>query len=426
MLLKFISVPAGVTSGVSIPMSHLSLISCAVLFGTLALSSCAREGASASANGAAAPAQAVRAVQATSANVPLEIAAIGNVEASSTVEVKARVTAPVVRVHFVEGQDVRQGQLLFELDAEPFQRQLAEIEANIARDIANAKQAEANIARDSANWKNLEAIARRSLQLKKEGIFSSEQADQAATNADAAKAAVDAGGAAVESAKAGERANRARLQETRLVLDYTKIYAPISGRAGVISAQLGSLAKQHDNTLVTLLQSAPVHVSFSVPENLLPQVRRYQSQKPMTIVAIADGNRASTGVLNFIDSAVDVTTGAIKLKALFTNADRVLWPGQFVNVRARLNVEQDRVLVASQAVQTGPKGKYVWVLDAPNSGVSMRDVTVLRLYTPPGMVEQSVIGSGLSAGESVISEGQKRLGPNAKVRLLPPGPTAAN
>ena len=104
----------------------------------------------------------------------------------------------------------------------------------------------------------------------------------------------------------------------------------------------------------------------------------------------------------------------------------MLWPGQFVNVRARLNVEQDRVLVASQAVQTGPKGKYVWVLDAANSGVSMRDVTVLRLYTPPGMVEQSVIGSGLSAGESVISEGQKRLGPNAKVRLLPPGPTAAN
>ena len=378
---------------------------------------CSKEGAAASAN--APPAQAVRTTQATAADVPLEIAAIGNVEASATIEVKARVTSPVVKVHFTEGQDVREGQLLFELDPEPFQRQLAEIEANIARDVANAKQAEANITRDQANWKNVEAIAKRSVQLQKEGILSREQSDQSVTNADAAKAAVDAGRAAVESAKAGERANRARLQETRLSLDYTKIYAPISGRAGVIATKQGSLAKQHDNTLVTLLQSSPVHVSFSVPENLLPQIRKYQALRPMTIVAVT-AETSTSGVLNFIDNAVDTTTGAIRLKALFTNADKLLWPGQFVNVRARLDVEQQRVLVSAQAVQTGPRGKFVWALNAADNTVSMRDVAVLRLYTPAGKSEQAVIGSGLTAGETVIIEGQKRLAPKTKVRILPP------
>lgn len=386
--------------------------------------SCSREGATAATN--ATPPQAVRTIQSISADVPLEIAAIGNVEASSTVEVKARITSPVVRVHFTEGQDVREGQLLFELDAEPFQRQMAEIEANIARDIALAKQAEANIARDQATRRNLDSVATRSLRLMKEGIFSREQADQAVSNADAAKAAVDAGRAAVESAKAAEKADRARLLETRLQLDYTKVHAPISGRAGVISTKQGSLAKQHDNTLVTLLQTSPVYVAFSVPENMLPLVRKYQSEKPLTITAVAAGDRATNGLLHFIDNTVDITTGAIKLKAMFANADRVLWPGQFVNVKARLSTEEARVLVSSQAVQTGPRGKYVWVFNSADSTVSMRDVTVLRLFSPAGQGEHAVIGSGLKAGESVISEGQKRLAPNAKVRLLPPGAQTAD
>ena len=388
------------------------------------LGGCSRQAGSASAS-APAP-QAVRAVQATSADIPLEAAAIGNVEASSTVEVKARVTAPVVRVHFAEGDDVRAGQLLFELDPEPFQRQLAEIEANISRDLALARQAEANIARDQANWRNLNSIAQRSQQLQKEGILSREQADQALANADAAQAAVDASRAAVESAKAAERANRARLLETRLQLDYTKVHAPIAGRAGVISTKQGSLAKQHDNTMVTLLQSAPVLVSFSVPENLLPLIRRQQREKPLAITAVAEGERAATGVLTFIDQTVDTSTGAIKLKAQFANADRLLWPGQFVNVRAQLSVERNRVLVASQAVQTGPRGKYVWVFEPATSTVALRDVVVPRLYTPAGQAEQAVVEAGLQAGERVVSEGQKRLTPNAKVRLLAPGAGSAN
>lgn len=366
------------------------------------------------------PPQSVRAVQAVAQDVPLEIAAIGNVEAVSTIEVKARITAPVLRVNFAEGQEVRKGELLFELDAEPFHRQIAEIEANIARNVANIKQVEANIARDQAMFRNLEAIASRGQKLLSEGIFSRDQAEQANTNVAAAKATLDADRAAIESAKAAEKAERARLMATRLQLDYTKVYAPIAGRAGTIAVKQGGLAKQNDNTLVTLLQTTPVYVTFSVPENMLPEIRKYNRQKPLTITATTADKRVSNGTLQFIDNSIDPTTGGIKLKALFTNPERVLWPGQFLNVKARLSLEPDRILITSQSVQTGPQGKFVWVLNPADSTVSIREVTVLRIYTPEGQAEQSVIGAGLTAGETVISEGQKRLSPKAKVRVLPP------
>ncbi len=381
----------------------------------MSTTSCSRE--SGPAPGAMEAPQAVRAIQAMAADVPLEVAAIGNVEAISTVDVKARVTAPVLRVSFAEGQDVRQGQLLFELDPEPFKRQIAEMEANVAKDIANERQADANIVRDQATYENLVSIANRNATLLKEGIVSRELTDQARSNADAAKATLDADRAAIESAKAAEKVDRARLAETSLQLDYTKIYAPISGRAGAIAVKQGSLAKQDDNTLVTLLQTAPVYVSFSVPENMLPEIRKYNGSTPLSITAIASDNRSTNGSLQFIDSAVDTTTGTIRLKAQFANADRLLWPGQFVNVKARLTVEHGRVMIASQTIQNGPDGKYVWIYNPGDSTVSMRKVEVLRLVTA-GQGEKAVIGSGLSVGESVISEGQMRLAPKAKVRLL--------
>lgn len=388
----------------------------------LLLSSCSKEARPAA---AAPPAQAVRVVKAVTADVPFEISAIGNVEASSTVEVKARVTSPVVRVNFAEGDEVRQGQLLFELDAEPFRRQLSEIEANIARDNALARQAEANIARDDANFRNLNAIAARTLKLLAEGIASREQADQAQATADAAKAALDSARAALESARAAEKAERARLHETNLQIDYTRVLAPISGRAGVISAQPGNLAKQNDNTLVTILQATPVHVAFSVPEDLLAQIRKFHAQSPLDITATA-GDQSRNGKLIFIDNSVDSTTGGIKLKAAFPNGDRTFWPGQFVNVTARLNTARSAIVVSSQALQTGPRGKYVWVFDPASNTVNMRDVQMMRLWNPTGQSEQAVITSGLSVGEQVISEGQKRLTANAKVRLLATPNQASN
>ena len=356
--------------------------------------------------------------------MPLEVTSIGNVEAISSVEIKSRITSPILRVHFSEGQDVKQGDLLFELDAETINRQIAEIDATILRDAANAKQAEANILRDQATLRNLQSIATRTNQLLKEGVLSKEQAGQAVANAEAAAATVDAVKASLDSARAAETADRARLQQARLQLEYTKIKAPLAGRAGVISAKQGNLARENDNTLVTLLQVSPVYVSFPIPENLLTEVRKYNSSRPLEIAAVTSDNRRTVGTLQFIDNTVDSTTGTIRLKATFNNSDRALWPGQFVNVTARLNMEKERVLVVSQALQTGPRGKYVWVLNPTTATVSMRPVTVLRLYSQPGQPEKAVVGEGLQAGEQVISEGQMRLAPNAKVRVLQPNETS--
>jgi membrane fusion protein, multidrug efflux system len=363
------------------------------------------------------PTVAVRAVPAVATNVPLEVSAIGSVEAVSTVDVKSRVTGPILTVHFQEGQDVQKGSLLFELDSEPILRQINELEANLARDIANEKQARANLAKDQATLRNAKAIADRGSQLAKEGIFSREQTDQVLTAADSAKASMEADQAALESAQAAIKADRAKLEQTKLQLSYTKIVAPISGRTGAIPVKAGNLARENDTTLVTVLQVTPVYVSFSVPENLLAEVRKYNTTHPLVVNATTADGVTTTGTLRFIDNSVDATTGTIKLKASFENTARKLWPGQFVNVRAQLGIERGRVVVPSRTIQTGPRGKYVWVKKA-DSTVEMRDVQVLRTYTAPGTGEQAVIGSGLQAGDMVISEGQMRLMPGAHVRLL--------
>ncbi len=369
------------------------------------------------------PAVAVRLVSATVADSPLEIAAIGNVEAITSVDVKARITAPVTRVYFAEGQEVKKDELLFDLDAETWNRQIAEIEATIAKDVATEKQSDANIAKDQITLKNAQLVANRAKQLKGEGIVSQEQTDQAVTTAEAANASLDADRATLESAKAAEKADHARLDQTRLLVSYAHIRSPIAGRAGAIAAKEGTLAKENDTTLVTLLQTSPIYVSFSIPEDVLPEVRRYQATGALAVTAIAPDSRESTGALSFIDNAVDTTTGTIRLKSTFENAGRVLWPGQFVNVRARLSTEHNRILIPSQAVETGPDGKYVWIV-GPDSSASMRKVRVLRNYTPPGRTEQAVIGEGINPGEKVVLEGQLRLSPGAHVRALAAAPGA--
>ncbi len=360
----------------------------------------------------------VRAVPAVSSDVPLEVSGVGNVEAVSTVDVKSRIDGQVLRVDFQEGQDVRQGQLLFEIDPEPLLRQIAEIQADLSKDSALEQQARANVLKDQATLKQNRAQADRGLALSKEGIFSKEQTEQVVATADAAQAALDADKAAVESAVASIKADRARLAQTNLQLSYTKITAPISGRAGAITVKAGNLIKANDAALVTILQVSPIYVSFGVPEQLLPEVRKYNSEHPLLIEASADGQKTVTGTLRFIDSSVDTTTGTIKLKALFDNPQRVLWPGQFVNVKARLNVEHNRITVPSRTIQSGPQGRYVWVMNQATGTVAMRPVQVLRNFQTPKGGEEAVVGSGLQPGEMVISEGQMRLAPGVKVRLL--------
>ena len=359
-----------------------------------------------------------RAVPAVAVDVPLEVSAVGNVEAIASVDIKSRVAGQVLRVAFQDGQDVSQGQLLFEIDPEPLLRQSAELQANVVKDTALEQQARANVVKDEAQLKQARASADRGLALSKEGIYSKEQTDQVVATSDSAQASLEADRAAVESAVASGVADRAKLAETNLQLSYTKITAPMAGRAGSIAVKAGNLIKDNDAALVTILQTSPIYVSFGVPEQLLPEVRRHNAEQPLQVQAKISDQQVETGVLRFIDSSVDATTGTIKLKASFNNAKRTLWPGQFVNVQARLDVEHGRIVIPSRTIQTGPQGKYVWVMSSADNTVSMRPVGVERLYQAPGSGEQAVIGSGLKSGEMVISEGQMRLAPGAKVRLL--------
>jgi multidrug efflux system membrane fusion protein len=363
----------------------------------------------------------VRTVSAVAADVPLDVSAVGNVEAIATVDVKSRVAGQVLRVDFAEGQNVEKGQLLFEIDPEPLQRQIAELQADLVKDAALEQQARANVAKDQAMLKQTQAAANRGTELQKEGIFSREQTEQVVATNESALASLAADQAGVESAVASARADRARLAETELQLTYTRIKAPITGRAGAIAVKAGNLIKDNDAALVTLLQISPIYVTFGLPEQLLDQVRKYNAEKPLLIQASPDnGQTNETGVLRFIDNTVDTTTGTIKLKAEFANSDRSLWPGQFVNVQARLQLEHNRVVVPSRTVQTGPQGRYVWVMNAVDKTVAIRPVEVLRNYTPPKAVEEAVIGSGLRPGELVVSEGAMRLAPGMKVRVLDP------
>lgn len=361
----------------------------------------------------------VRAVAAVSTDVPLDVSAVGNVEAMSSVDVKSRVAGQVLRVAFEEGQSVQKGQLLFEIDSEPLQRQIAELQADIVKDDALEQQARANVVKDQALLKQTTAAANRGVELQKEGIFSNEQTEQVVATNESTLASIAADQAAVASAQASAKADRARLAETQLQLGYTKITAPISGRAGAVAVKAGNLIKDNDAALVTLLEIAPIYVTFGLPEQLLPDVRKYNAQQPLQVQASADNGQTSvTGALRFIDNTVDATTGTIKLKAQFPNTDHVLWPGEFVNVQARLSLERNRVVVPSRTVQTGPQGKYVWVMNASTETVAIRPVQVLRNYMAPKAGEEAVIGTGLEPGEMVISEGQMRLAPGMKVRLL--------
>lgn len=363
---------------------------------------------------------AVRAVAASCANVPLEVSAIGNVEAMASVDIKARVASQIVRVNFQEGQDVHAGDVLFELDQRPFLDSINENEANLAHDKALVAQSRANVLKDEANLKSTEAQAERALALQKDGINSREQTETVIATADGWRASRAADQAAVVSAEASVRADESRIEDAKLQLSYTLIKAPISGRAGAIQMKAGNLIKDNDATLVNILQTQPIYVTFSIPDQQLAAVRRYDASHPLTVEATTSGGAPEQGTLRFIDNTVDTTTGTIKLKAVFDNTRRQFWPGQFVNVRAQLALEPNRVVVPTQTVQTGPTGKFVWVI-GPDSAVAIRPVSVLRTWG-----DNSVIASGLQSGEMVITEGQMRLAPGAKVHILKPQTAAAS
>ena len=318
-------------------------------------------------------------------NVPLQIKAIGNVEAYNTVSIKSQVNGEISEVHFREGQDVKQGKLLFQIDPRPFESAL--------------RQAESALARDRAQAKNAEEEARRYATLAGKGFVSQQEYDRVRTNAAALDAVVKADEAAVENA--------------RLQLEFTSIKAPIEGRTGAITIQKGNVVKANDIPLVTINQVTPIYVTFSVPEQDLPNIKRYQASGELHVEAsIPQGNRKPVkGGLTFIDNKVNTTTGTILLKATFPNQDHVLWPGQFVDIVLTLTTERDRVVVPSPAVQTGQQGQYVYVIK-DDMTAELRVVTPGRLYNG-----WTVIDKGVSAGEMVVTDGQLRLVPGVKVEI---------
>jgi membrane fusion protein, multidrug efflux system len=385
---------------------------------SLPLTSCTR--VAAKANPTATEAVPVRAAWAVSEDVPLEIAAVGNVEAMDRVEVKSRVAGQIDRVAFAEGQNVTKGQSLFSIDRETLERQALEEQANLERDAAMEQQARAVVARDTAADKQSQSEADVARQLGTLGVISGQRVSQLVTTSDTAQAALRADQAAVEAASGTAKADRARLAETQLQLRFTDVVAPISGRAGAVMVKAGNMVRDNDTTLVTLLQLAPIYVTFGIPEQSLPVVRRLNAAGQLTVEASIDktdsGGLAMEGHLAFIDNTVDATTGTIRLKAVFPNVDSALWPGEFVNVRLRLGMEMGKTMVPESSIQDGLDGKYVWTVKSGT--VSIARVTVLRTYRPPTGPEQAIVSSGIKPGDMVVTEGQLRLTPGATIALL--------
>ena len=321
----------------------------------------------------------------TQKTVPVDLTAIGSADANSSVSIKAQVNAVLEQVHIKEGQFVAKGQLLFTLDAAPFEAALQQAQANLARDQA---QAELN-----------DVQANRYEQLYEAGVAAKEQLDTMRANADAQAAAVRADQAAVASAQ--------------LQVDYCKIYSPIDGRTGALQVYPGNIVKQNDvPVLIVINQVTPIYIDFSIPEQYLGTVQKFMQRGKLQVEATPYGDtRPEIGYLTFIDNSVDNTTGTIKLKATFENADHRLWPGQFSTVLLRLAEDENATVVPSQAVQTGQKGDLVYVVTS-DSTAEERPVKVARTYNG-----DSVISSGLAPGETVITDGQLRIIPGIKVQV---------
>ena len=317
--------------------------------------------------------------------VPVQIHAIGNVEAYSSVSIKSRVSGELTRVYFREGQDINKGDMLFTIDSAPFKTALESAQANLAKDTALAKKAEEDV--------------RRYTELYRDELVSRSQYEQIFSTAEALKATVEGDKAAVENA--------------RLQLNYCSISAPISGRTGSLLVNEGNLIKANDDKpMVVINKIQPVYVSFSVPENNLPEIKKYMASGKLNVEASVskEDKRPEKGVLTFVDNTVDTATGTIRLKAAFDNKGRALWPGQFVNVQITLATIHDAVVVPSQAVQTGQQGQFVFVIKADtaelrpvNAGITHKDMTVIE--------------KGLAPGEQVVTDGQMLLMPGAKVEI---------
>jgi multidrug efflux system membrane fusion protein len=366
--------------------THYRLVLGLVFTASVALPACSTSNAGGAGGGggqASVPVNFERVIQ---KDMPLEVTAVGTVEAYSTVAVRAQVTGEMKSVNFQQGDDVEAGQVLFVLDTRPLEAAL--------------NQAEANLQRDTAQAANAKVIAQRMEDLVEKGVGTREQRDTARTQQAALDAVVGANTAAVENA--------------RVQLQYATIRAPIAGRTGALMVHAGNLVRANDQTpLVVINQVSPIYVSFGIPEALLTDLRRYMGQRELEVQALPpnDTGPAAVGRITFVDNQVDQTTGTIRIKATFPNANRSLWPGQFVNVTIRLSMDRQALVVPSVAVQAGPEGQYVYVVKSDQT-VDMRKVVVRRTA---GV--ETILQEGLKPGETVVTDGQLRLVPGSHITV---------
>jgi multidrug efflux system membrane fusion protein len=344
--------------------------------------------------GAGAPVPVATAVVAQK-SMPIDISVIGSAEPFSTVSVRAQITGELTSVNFTEGDDVRKGQVLFTLDRRPLEGALAQAQANLDRDVAQAE--------------NARSQAQRYQDLANRGIATKEQVETSRTSATALDATVGADRAAVENAK--------------VQLQYATIAAPISGRTGALMVHAGNLVRANDTTpLVVINQVTPINVTFSIPEARLRDLKRYLAAGSLKVAARPpnDEREAAIGRISFVDNQVDPSTGTIRVKGSFANEDRRLWPGQFVNVVVTLTTDTGAIVVPTTAVQAGQQGQYVFVVK-PDQTAELRTVTVARTVT-----NESIIQQGLTPGETVVTDGQLRLVPGSRVSIKSgPGAKAA-
>jgi multidrug efflux system membrane fusion protein len=318
--------------------------------------------------------------------VPVEVRTIGTVEAFATVELRAQVTGIIEGVHFREGQDVKKGERLFTINAPPFEAALKAAEGNLARDEAKL----ANALKQSARYEKL----------LKDGVAPPEEVESVLAEANALDGTV--------------RMDRAAVERARLELQYCTISAPMDGRTGQRIVDAGNTVKANDPpTLVTINQLAPIYVTFTVPEQRLAEVRRFLAAGTLKVrvTTQTDGAHGETGTVDFVNNTVDKLTGTIRLKATFPNTECRLWPGQFVDVVLTLTEEPNVLVVPAEAIQVGQGGQYVYVVKEDKTA-EVRLVTVGRTVNGEAVIEK-----GLQTGETVVTDGQLRLKPGAKVDI---------
>jgi multidrug efflux system membrane fusion protein len=321
----------------------------------------------------------------TEKTVSVELKVIGNVEPYSTVSIKSRIAGQLVQVNFKEGQDVKTGELLFVIDPRPYEAAL--------------KQAQANLEKDKALAIKAKTDAVRYAELIRKQFVSQQEYDQA-------KATAESLGATVNS-------DQVAVQNAQLNLSYCYIKAPITGRTGSLLAHQGNMIKENaDTAMLVINQIQPIYVTFSVPQRHLTEIRKYVAEEKVPVEAVIPGQEnPETGLLTFINNTVDTATGTFVCKATFTNEHKRLWPGLFVNVVVKLASEPNAVLVPTQAVQTSQEGQIVFLVK-PDLTVEVRPVEVGRAIDG-----DTIVSKGLKPGDRVVTDGQLRLVPGAKIQI---------